>query len=129
MCKKSGISYTLYPPYLVHVFIEQPQHKKRSIFENLLSYLEFIQVSLHESMTVIFFLFDPAICSACRVSNLMILFRIIRCFCFVYSFFQSSYFNIIIICMIECPIELVSKELNHLAAILYVYARGLNFMK
>ena len=26
-------------------------------------------------------------------------------------------------------IELVSKELNHLAAILHVYARGLNFMK
>ena len=27
------------------------------------------------------------------------------------------------------PLELVSKELNHLAAILYVYAGGLNFMK
>ena len=27
------------------------------------------------------------------------------------------------------PIELVSKELNHLAAILHVYAGGLNFMK
>ena len=26
-------------------------------------------------------------------------------------------------------LELVSKELNHLAAILHVYARGLNFMK
>ena len=26
-------------------------------------------------------------------------------------------------------VELVSKELNHLAAILHVYARGLNFMK
>jgi hypothetical protein len=26
-------------------------------------------------------------------------------------------------------IELVSKELNHLAAILHVYARGLNFIK
>ena len=26
-------------------------------------------------------------------------------------------------------VELVSKELNHLAAILYVYAGGLNFMK
>ena len=26
-------------------------------------------------------------------------------------------------------IELVSKELNHLAAILHVYAGGLNFMK
>ena len=26
-------------------------------------------------------------------------------------------------------LELVSKELNHLAAILYVYAGGLNFMK
>ena len=29
----------------------------------------------------------------------------------------------------EAAIELVSKELNHLAAILHVYARGLNFMK
>ena len=26
-------------------------------------------------------------------------------------------------------VELVSKELNHLAAILHVYAGGLNFMK
>ena len=26
-------------------------------------------------------------------------------------------------------VELVSKELNHLAAILHVYAEGLNFMK
>ena len=26
-------------------------------------------------------------------------------------------------------VELVSKKLNHLAAILYVYAEGLNFMK
>jgi hypothetical protein len=26
-------------------------------------------------------------------------------------------------------VELVSKELNHLAAILHVYARGLSFMK
>ena len=29
----------------------------------------------------------------------------------------------------EYVLELVSKELNHLAAILHVYARGLNFMK
>jgi hypothetical protein len=29
----------------------------------------------------------------------------------------------------EGDIELVSKELNHLAAILHVYAGGLNFMK
>ena len=28
-----------------------------------------------------------------------------------------------------CLLELVSKELNHLAAILHVYAGGLNFMK
>ena len=28
-----------------------------------------------------------------------------------------------------CAVELVSKELNHLAAILHVYAGGLNFMK
>ena len=28
-----------------------------------------------------------------------------------------------------CELELVSKELNHLAAILHVYAGGLNFMK
>ena len=28
-----------------------------------------------------------------------------------------------------CMLELVSKELNHLAAILHVYAGGLNFMK
>ena len=27
------------------------------------------------------------------------------------------------------PLELVSKELNHLAAILHVYARGLNFIQ
>ena len=31
--------------------------------------------------------------------------------------------------MYVCNVELVSKELNHLAAILHVYARGLNFMK
>ena len=30
---------------------------------------------------------------------------------------------------LPCEIELVSKELNHLAAILHVYAGGLNFMK
>jgi hypothetical protein len=30
---------------------------------------------------------------------------------------------------IEMNIELVSKELNHLVAILHVYAGGLNFMK
>ena len=29
----------------------------------------------------------------------------------------------------ETWLELVSKELNHLAAILHVYAGGLNFMK
>ena len=29
----------------------------------------------------------------------------------------------------EVEVELVSKELNHLAAILHVYAGGLNFMK
>ena len=29
----------------------------------------------------------------------------------------------------ETGLELVSKELNHLAAILHVYAGGLNFMK
>ena len=28
----------------------------------------------------------------------------------------------------HCQLELVSKELNHLAAILHVYAGGLNFM-
>ena len=31
--------------------------------------------------------------------------------------------------MIALAVELVSKELNHLAAILHVYAGGLNFMK
>ena len=30
---------------------------------------------------------------------------------------------------VRTPLELVSKELNHLAAILHVYAGGLNFMK
>ena len=30
---------------------------------------------------------------------------------------------------LQVCLELVSKELNHLAAILHVYARGLNFMK
>ena len=29
----------------------------------------------------------------------------------------------------ECQLELVSKELNHLAAIFHVYAGGLKFMK
>ena len=29
----------------------------------------------------------------------------------------------------DSKVELVSKELNHLAAILHVYAGGLNFMK
>ena len=32
-------------------------------------------------------------------------------------------------CYFQCKLELVSKELNHLAAILHVYAGGLNFMK
>ena len=31
--------------------------------------------------------------------------------------------------MVVYTLELVSKELNHLAAILHVYAGGLNFMK
>ena len=31
--------------------------------------------------------------------------------------------------IIKSYLELVSKELNHLAAILHVYAGGLNFMK
>ena len=31
--------------------------------------------------------------------------------------------------MFEMKVELVSKELNHLAAILHVFAGGLNFMK
>ena len=31
--------------------------------------------------------------------------------------------------LIGTPVELVSKELNHLAAILHVYAGDLNFMK
>ena len=31
--------------------------------------------------------------------------------------------------ILEGNVELVSKELNHLAAILHVYAGGLNFMK
>ena len=30
---------------------------------------------------------------------------------------------------VDCTVELVSKELNHLAAILHVYAGGLIFMK
>ena len=30
---------------------------------------------------------------------------------------------------LHLEVELVSKELNHLAAILHVYAGGLNFMK
>ena len=33
------------------------------------------------------------------------------------------------ICKQDVLLELVSKELNHLAAILHVYAGGLNFMK
>ena len=32
-------------------------------------------------------------------------------------------------CVLTEQLELVSKELNHLAAILQVYAEGLNFMK
>ena len=31
--------------------------------------------------------------------------------------------------LLVITLELVSKELNHLAAILHVYAGGLNFMK
>ena len=31
--------------------------------------------------------------------------------------------------ILEYTLELVSKELNHLAAILHVYAGGLNFIK
>ena len=39
------------------------------------------------------------------------------------SFFKNIFFQD------EISIELVSKEFNHLAAILHVYAGGLNFMK
>ena len=93
MCTKLGIClHSIYPPYLVHEFIEQPKHKKRRCLWKLIiilprgysSFLTWVN-DRH------FFLFDPAICSACRVSNLMILFRIIRCFCFVYVFFFSKF--------------------------------------
>ena len=40
--------------------------------------------------------------------------------CFLFSLKQN---------LKEPDLELVSKELNHLAAILHVYAGGLNFMK
>jgi hypothetical protein len=39
-------------------------------------------------------------------------------------FMKSFFMN-----LVERILELVSKELNHLAAILHVYAVGLNFMK
>ena len=39
------------------------------------------------------------------------------------------YYFILAVLHIGCDIELVSKELNHLAAILHVYVGGLNFMK
>ena len=35
---------------------------------------------------------------------------------------------VLIFSFLECRVELVSKELNHLAAILHVYTWGLNFM-
>ena len=35
----------------------------------------------------------------------------------------------VILVKVGLGVELVSKELNHLAAILHVYAGGLNFMK
>ena len=40
---------------------------------------------------------------------------------------QTIYVRIFI--DLACALELVSKELNHLAAILHVFAGGLNFMK
>ena len=48
-------------------------------------------------------------------------------------FYQYWFFEIVktvnIVLNLEGILELVSKELNHLAAILHVYAGGLNFMK
>ena len=47
-------------------------------------------------------------------------------------FIPSNHFRGLIIIIVHekrMTIELVSKELNHLAAILHVYAGGLNFMK
>ena len=42
------------------------------------------------------------------------------------NFPKKSLLNVL---FVESHIELVSKELNHLAAILHVYAGALNFMK
>ena len=41
----------------------------------------------------------------------------------------QMHLNLIISFTVVVTVELVSKELNHLAAILHVYAGGLNFMK
>ena len=42
---------------------------------------------------------------------------------------RETHLNSLKFVMQQLSVELVSKELNHLAAILYVYAGGLNFMK
>jgi len=50
----------------------------------------------------------------------------------IYIFFDGDFLNWYVetkIKAIASYLELVSKELNHLAAILHVYAGGLNFMK
>jgi hypothetical protein len=47
---------------------------------------------------------------------------------FLYQIKQNTK-NIYMAVSIDLLLELVSKELNHLAAILHVYAGGLNFMK
>ena len=44
------------------------------------------------------------------------------------TFFKISMIDYIVILSNLIALELVSKELNHLAAILHVYARGLNFI-
>ena len=50
---------------------------------------------------------------------------------FIKTYFQKfpGYYDTCDAGIIDNQVELVSKELNHLAAILNVYAGGLNFMK
>ena len=47
----------------------------------------------------------------------------------LFEYLLKIRFSMNLIIEIEILLELVSMELNHLAAILHVYARGLIFMK
>ena len=72
--------------------------------------------------------FFESISVICRHWNFKLNFSV-RSVSFSFFRFFSVVFGPTLFLKAECRVELVSKELNHLAAILHVYAGGLNFMK